>query len=155
MIAIRAANAQDLDAMLALMPRLAAFDLPSTRVPEHLWMHDRDLVAQWAAGDAPHCFVFVAERDAAIVGLAVATEGPELLSKAPAAHLEALAVAEGAEGLGIGARLVEQVEAEAIKRGALSITLHVFACNTRARQLYERRGYDGELMRYTKPLVED
>jgi ribosomal protein S18 acetylase RimI-like enzyme len=36
--------------------------------------------------------------------------------------------------------------------GALTMTLHVFAANTRARGLYENTGYDGELMRYIKHL---
>jgi len=32
------------------------------------------------------------------------------------------------------------------------MTLHVFASNARARGLYERCGYTGELLRYIKQL---
>ena len=35
--------------MLALMPRLAAFAVPTTRDPEHLWMHDAALLERWLA----------------------------------------------------------------------------------------------------------
>ena len=40
-------------------------------------------------------------------------------------------------------------------RGAESLTLHVFSTNTRARALYERLGYAGELIRYIKHLAPD
>ena len=38
-------------------------------------------------------------------------------------------------------------------RGARSMSLHVFSTNMRARAVYERLGYDGELMRYIKRLA--
>jgi ribosomal protein S18 acetylase RimI-like enzyme len=50
--------------------------------------------------------------------------------------------------------LLRAAEAEAIARGAQTMTLHVFSSNKRARGFYERSGYDGELMRYIKPLGE-
>ena len=153
MTSVRDATPGDLDGMLELMPRLAAFDLPESRVAEHLWMHDAELLKAWAAGDADNCFACVAEVDGRIVGVAAGTERPELLSRAPSAHLEAIAVAAGMEGLGVGARLLDHIEKEAVRRGALTITLHVFANNRGARGFYEHKGYDGELMRYTKPLA--
>jgi ribosomal protein S18 acetylase RimI-like enzyme len=33
--------------------------------------------------------------------------------------------------------------------------LHVFATNERARRLYERAGFDGELLRYIKRFRDD
>jgi DNA-binding transcriptional ArsR family regulator len=42
------------------------------------------------------------------------------------------------------------IERDVRARGALSMSLHVFARNTRARAVYERAGYSGELMRYIK-----
>lgn len=77
---------------------------------------------------------------------------PELLSHEPSAHLEALAVGEGAEGMGIGGALIAATEEEARARGALSITLHVFTRNHRARKVYKRAGYDEELIRCTKQI---
>ena len=62
--------------------------------------------------------------------------------------------AEGAEGQGIGQALLNAAEAAAGEHGAQTITLHVFSTNSRARRLYERSGYDGELIRYIKPISE-
>jgi hypothetical protein len=57
---IRAAHPADLAAILALFPRLAAFELPPQRDPADLWRGDAELLQQWAAGEVPECLVFVA-----------------------------------------------------------------------------------------------
>jgi ribosomal protein S18 acetylase RimI-like enzyme len=152
---VRNAKKTDSDAMLALLPRLAAFEIPDSRNAEHLWVHDAALLRDWIAGTADHCLVQVAESsEAQIVGMSMVTLRPELLSQEPSAHLEALAVADGVEGQGIGQMLLRAAEEEAVANGAQTITLHVFATNKRARKLYERSGYDGELVRYIKPIGE-
>lgn len=152
---VRAATPGDGDALLRLMPRLAAFDLPESRNPEHLWMHDAALLRDWLSGKAENCRIHVVDAgDGTIAGLAMVTLRPELLSLEPSAHLEALAVAPGFESRGLGQQLLAAAEADAKANGAESMTLHVFAVNARARRLYERAGYDGELMRYIKPLPD-
>ncbi|WP_432942519.1 N-acetyltransferase family protein [Kribbella sp. CA-253562] len=55
--------------------------------------------------------------------------------------INGLAVAPEARGQGIGSVLMEAVTAEAKRRGARKITLHVHGVNTVARRLYERHGY--------------
>ena len=137
------------------MPRLAEFDVPASRDPKHLWMHDAAMLRAWANGNTDGCFVHVAEADdKRIAGFAMVSLRPELLSEAPSSHLEAIAVSPGFERLGVGSSLLRAAEKEAHRRGAQSMTLHVFAANQRARKLYEREGFDGELMRYIKPLAE-
>lgn len=154
-ITLRPGRPADAPAILELMPRLADFAIPATRNPKHLWMHDAALLQRWADGKEAACFLTVAAEDGGqIAGFALVKMVPEMLSEAPSAHLEALAVAPGYEGQGIGTRLLEAIEQESQKRGALSMTLHVFAVNGRARALYERAGFDGELMRYTKPIQQ-
>ncbi len=152
---IRPATPADVEAILAIMPRLADFDVPASRDPQHLWKHDAAMLRSWSEGGKDDCFVHVAEaQDKRIAGFAMVSLRPELLSEAPSSHLEAIAVAPGFERLGIGASLLHEAENEAARRGAETMTLHVFAANTRARSLYEREGYNGELMRYIKPLGE-
>ena len=77
---------------------------------------------------------------------------PELLSLEPSAHLEAIAVNDGAEGLGVGQALLSKAEVRASESGALTMTLHAFATNKRACAFYERSGYTAELRRYIKPI---
>jgi GNAT superfamily N-acetyltransferase len=142
--------------MLELFPRLASFDLPDNRNPKHLWADDARMLTDWAAGNRDDCFVLVAkDEEDRVLGVAIVTLKPELLSHAPSAHLEALVVADNAEGQGVGGSLLAAAEEEARQRGALSMTLHVFALNQRARKVYERAGYDGELIRYIKSFCDD
>lgn len=151
---IRSATAHDGDAMLALMPRLSEFDIPESRVPEHLWRDDAALLRQWISGDADDCLVHVAEDGGgAIIGLTLVRLRPEPLSHEPSSHLEAIAVAKEAEGKGVAKALLDTAEKEAGQHGAQTMTLHVIATNSRARRFYERSGYDGEMIRYIKPIT--
>ncbi len=155
-IDIKPADPQDCDAMLALFPRLASFDLPNGRNPDHLWAGDAEMLRKWASEGNADCIVYVArEADGTIVGVTMVTLGPELLSHAPSAHLEAIAVSEKAEGKGVGKALLEAAEAGARERGALSMSLHVFATNARARRIYERADFDEELIRCIKPFTKN
>lgn len=150
---IVAADASHRDAILGLMPRLADYDVPASRNPEHLWMSDAEMFEQWLAGEI-ECLVHVAiDGDDKVVGFAMVRPRPELLSHEPSAHLEAIAIDKSAEGKGVAKALLENAERCAAAGGARTMTLHVFAVNTRARRLYEKAGYDGELMRYIKPLA--
>jgi ribosomal protein S18 acetylase RimI-like enzyme len=140
------------EAVLALMPRLADFDLPATRNPRHLWEEDAAMFERWLEGQE-ECLVHVAVDPAQkVLGFSMVRLREELLSHEPSAHLEALAVAKAAEGMGVGKALLVTAENNAKALGAQSMTLHVFAVNTRARAVYERAGYGGELMRYIKHL---
>ena len=140
---------------MALMPRLASFDVPKSRNPLDLWRSDAAVLQRWLDGEAEECLVHVAVDDAQkVLGFTLVSLRPELLSHEPSAHLEAIAVGEGAEGMGVGQALLAAAESEAKSHGAQTITLHVFASNTRAREFYERSGYDGELLRYIKELAE-
>lgn len=152
MLIIRPAVAEDRDAMRALLPRLASFDVPARRRPEHLWRGDEQALLAWLDGDDPDGFAHVAVDDSQVVGVVFARLRKELLSGEPSAHLEVLAVADGVEGRGIATKLIGTSEATAKSRGATTMTLHVFATNTRARALYEKLDYDGELIRFIKEL---
>ena len=152
---VRPAVADDGEAILALMPRLASFEVPESRDPVDLWRSDAAMFQRWLDGEAPECLVHVAVDDAnEVLGFSLVSLRPELLSHEPSAHLEAIAVSEAAEGTGVGHALLATAEQEAKDQGAKTITLHVFAVNTRARGFYEKSGYDGELLRYIKALQD-
>ena len=150
---IRPAVFAELEAICELLPRLADFELPAGRVPEHLWQGDEKIIRAWATGSERGCLLNVAEGEAKkLLGVAMCRLRDELLSGEPSAHLEILMVAKDAEGRGIGKQLIAATEHSARAHGAKSMTLNAFRTNTRARRLYEQLGYDGELIRYIKPL---
>lgn len=120
-------------------------------------MHQSDerVIRRWLDGGEPDCTIALArakDADRALLGFALLRLQPDAFSQAPSAHLEALVVAEGAEGKGVGSALIASAERIAVNGGAKSMTLHVFTTNERAISLYERRGYYAEWVRYIKPL---
>ena len=149
---IRNADIADGDAMLALMPRLADFEVPESRNPDHLWRDDAALLRRWLKGEEA-CLVLVAVSDAnQVLGFTLTRLRAEALSHDPSAHLEAIAVDQAAEGQGVAKALLKATEESARAQGAETMTLHVISSNTRAREFYERTGYFGELVRYIKPI---
>lgn len=150
---IRAAHEGDAAALQSLIPQLADFELPASRNPRDLWEGDAKLLNRHFAGEAPNTRVLVADDDDdGVIGFALTTLGEEILSHAPSAHLEALVVSDKARGKGVGRALLSETERLAVASGAQSLTLTAFHSNTRARSLYESIGFDGELIRYIKPL---
>ncbi len=149
-ITCRRARKNELDAMLALYPGLASFDVPEGRTADQLWAGDAEMLRAWANGKAD-CAVHVAvDNGDVVVGVAVVTLRMELISGEQSAHLEVLVVDRNARGQGVGKKLLSVAEADAKANGALSMTLHVFGSNTNARQVYKRLGYDEELIRAIK-----
>lgn len=148
---IRPATAKDGDKLYALLPRLAAFQLPNKRKPEHTYAGDGKMLKKWIAGQHPEAFVYVAvNNEDEILGWAYVTMQPEFMSYEPGCHLEVILVDEHAVGHGIGKALMNISEQEAKKRGAKSMTLHVWNNNQNARSMYAKLGFEAELMRYIK-----
>ena len=152
-IRCRPATSGDIESIVALLPRLAAFDVPAHRDPKDLWEGDAALLVAWSRGEREDVAVQVAvDATDTVLGVAAASDREDLLSHAPSAHLEALAVAERAEGRGIARRLLAAIERSVRERGATGMSLHVFGANGRARALYARAGFDEEIVRAFKPL---
>ena len=150
---IRPATPADAPAILALMPQLADFDIPSRRAPEQLWQGDAKLLRKVLAGGAPTSFVDVlVTASESVIGMVMLTLRPELLSGAPSAHLEAIVVHPDHRRRGLGKRLMAHSEARVQALGAASLTLHVFNRNERAKAMYVGEGYDLELVRAVKWL---
>ena len=152
-ITIREATIEDADAMNALLPLLASFDVPAGRNPDDLWMGDRAMLESWLKGEAPDTFTLVAANESdEIVGLTIVTMREELLSHEASSHMEVLAVSDKVHRQGLGRRLIEASEKQAKARGANSMTLHVFSNNTNARALYSKTGFSEEMIRCYKTI---
>ena len=86
------------------------------------------------------------------IAVAMYTLKPELLSSAPSAHLEAIAVHPEHARNGIARQLIDACSGGARRQGATCMSLNVFSSNVRARALYKACGFDEELVRCYKPL---
>lgn len=150
---VREATPADLDALLELLPRVGAFPRPEHRSQTSVHDSDANRLRAWANGEARELVVLGAEGAGRLLGLAILSLRPDVFDKTPSSHLEVLAVDEGFEGHGIASALMKQAEALAVQKGARSMSLHVFDTNRRARELYQRRGFRAEWIRYIKPLA--
>ena len=77
----------------------------------------------------------VLEAEGRVLGLLVLIDQPEALL------LDNVAVAEAAQGRGIGKRLVEHAEAEARRRGYRAIALYTHETMTENVAIYAKLGY--------------
>lgn len=91
----------------------------------------------------PTATVLLAEKDNGIVGMAVCFEGYSTFAAQPLLNLHDLVVHPDWRGQGVGSLLLEAVNAHAVRRGCVSITLEVIGANTGAQRLYRRHGFEG------------
>lgn len=150
----RAADVVDAPAIQQLLPRLADFPSPTRLTTEDVWRYDGVAVAEWAAGDRPQTWVRVAVDQAEqVVGVAVASMVEDSFTGQSAVHLEVIVIDSRVDGHGLGQQLMAEIEADGRKRGARVMSLNVMVANERARRLYERLGFEEEMIRASKPLV--
>jgi ribosomal protein S18 acetylase RimI-like enzyme len=88
--------------------------------------------------------VIVAETRTGVVGYAHVVRHMSIKANAHVLHLNSLAVAPSARGLGLGDQLVEATIAEARRRGARKSGLRVLSNNPRAIHIYEKHGFEFE-----------
>jgi ribosomal protein S18 acetylase RimI-like enzyme len=151
-ITIRPAVPADRAFVLGLAGRMADFDPPPWRTRAELIAGDRRALESWFDSPADGEAMLIAEVDGAPSGCAYLLSVVDYFTGGAHGHLSVLAVSEQAEGLGVGSALVTACEHWARERGSDRLTLHAMVNNKRARGLYERRGFVGELIRYVKPL---
>jgi len=150
-IVIRTGTDADLEAVLALAPRLAVGVAP--------WRDQAEAIAagrRWLEGS----LAAAARGDGAVFVAAVADQVLGVISIAPSTHFTGerdgyigeLAVAEHASRQGIGRALIGAADAWARDRGLAHLTLHTGARNAGARAFYAALGFETEEVRLTRPL---
>ncbi|HEX6644543.1 MAG TPA: GNAT family N-acetyltransferase [Gemmatimonadales bacterium] len=150
--AIRAARMEDLPAIHALAERLADFELPAWRTAREIARADHHHFIAQLQEPSEHALFLVAEADGAPVGTIFVRTAEDYFTHGPIGYIEVLAVSEAAAGQGVARRLMSAAEEWARARGLVRMDLSVFALNRRARGFYEHLGYEGEFVRYVKPL---
>jgi ribosomal protein S18 acetylase RimI-like enzyme len=150
---VRPATSRDEAAVLALVPRLRAFQSSQTlREREALDAGELRTLRRFFGGDAAGALLWVAEDQGAVVGMAYADRATDYFTQESHGHLGMLAVAEHAQGRGIGKALLATVEQWSRDAGFRFLSLNVFADNTRAIDVYEKAAYRADFVRYVKQL---
>ena len=153
MISIRPATPTDRTFVVDLADRLVdGFDAPSHRTKPELIEGDRRALIGWFEKNPADEAMLIAELDGKPAGCAYLVTLVDYFNERPHAHLSVLAVDKPAEGKGVGSALLDACEQWARGRGSDRLTLSALVTNARARALYERRGFNGEYIRYVLPL---
>jgi len=153
---IRPAAASDRAFVLNLASRLVdGFDPPRHRTKPELIEGDRRALEAWFdAPSKPGEAMVIAEVEGTPAGVAYLVTLVDYFTERPHSHLSVLAVEKWAEGKGVGSALLDYAVAWARERQSDRLTLSALVTNTRARALYERKGFGGEYVRYVLPLIQ-
>lgn len=151
---IRPAVPSDLEFVLTVAERLAAFGPPDWRSPEEIVSRERESLRAHFQEPAAGALVLVAEDGEQPVGFVFLETLHDYFTGDAHGHVGMLAIAAGREGAGAGRALMAASEAWAAQCGFGKLTLNVFEENRRARALYERLDYRPETTRYVKILRE-
>lgn len=154
-ITLRPARPDDESFLLGLTWRLAAFPLPGWRTAREIDVADHPAILAALRQPDPGTLLLVAEADHAPRGYIFVTSRVDFFTAEPHGHIEVLAVEVDAAGRGIGKALIGAAERWATARGYRSLTLNVFAANELARAVYDRLGYQPEMVRYRKALGDE
>lgn len=148
---IRTARPADVPVLLELSGRMANFELPPWRTAAEITEADGSAMVDALSAGHPESEVFVAERGGVPAGCLHMVVAADFFGRRHA-HISVIATSAEAEGTGVGRALMAFADDWARRRRLPLITLNVFAANTRARRLYEKAGFEVELLKYAKRL---
>jgi len=131
---IRKGEKEDMQGVLALIKELAEFE----KEPDAVLINEEDLIRD-GFGDNPLFHVFVAEKDNAIVGIALYYYRYSTW-KGKTIHLEDLVVKESMRGTGLGYALYSEIIKQGQKDKVRRIEWNVLDWNTPAVDFYEKSG---------------
>jgi GNAT superfamily N-acetyltransferase len=138
---LRRAVRDDLEALVALIAADALRANDDSSAPEHLARYERAFAAIDA--DPAQTLVAVETSDGSVVGTMQLTLIPGL-SRGGASRMqvEAVRIADGLRGMGLGSAMIRWAIDDARARGAALVQLTSDARRTDARRFYERLGFE-------------
>jgi GNAT superfamily N-acetyltransferase len=151
-VIVRRASELDSAAVRALVPRLVDFGPPPWRDSAEMTEADLSVIVNALTSSSDDPAIFVAEIDGQVVGLVHVRSMEDYYRRRPHGHVADLVVAQTAEGMGIGKRLLEQAEMWARGQSFDWLSIAVFEENVRALALYEKVGYRKDITRLIKQL---
>ena len=160
MIAVREGTAADRDFVVDTARRFAAFGPPAWRSAAEIVGGEVRCLDDFFDGRLGNSLeaardgrtLLIAELDGRPAGFAFLEPAVDYFTGQADGHIGMVAVADSAEGRGVGAALMRAAEDWARGNGYPRLHLNVFRGNEHARRMYERLGYQVETLRYVKPL---
>jgi ribosomal protein S18 acetylase RimI-like enzyme len=149
---IRPATSQDREAILALVPRLAATGTPPGRDTHQIAATDIQTIAEAIESRQRETQLLVADQEGSLVGFIHLKTVTDYYTRQQIGHVSDIVVAAEAEGQGVGRALMAAGEEWAHAQGYPMMELNVLVDNAGARALYERLGYSAEWVKYVKSL---
>jgi ribosomal protein S18 acetylase RimI-like enzyme len=149
---LRRARVEDESAVLALVARLVEFGPPAYRDAEQMVRVDRSRIAAAirATGDDP--LVLVATVGDGVAGFVHLHSLTDHYNDRPHGHVSDLVVAPEFEGRGVGRQLMDAARDWAVAQGFRWLTISVFEKNARAAAIYEKAGFNRDILRLVQAL---
>lgn len=152
-VGVRPARAGDRGFVLSTAARLAEFGPPPWRTVAEVVDGESRALRNFFENAPDDSGLLIAEdARGRPLGFAYLETQLDFFTRHPHAHLAELAVTREAEGVGAGGALLSASEDWARSKGYSVLTLNVFDGNRHARDVYERRGFSPEYVRYIKRL---
>lgn len=154
-IRMRTYKSIDQDFILSLVARFSDFALPEWRRSDDIDKTNRLVLQEALENSAPDSAIFVAEEEESgtLAGFVHLQTQTDYFSGEQHGYISDLAVDTSFEGQGVGRLLLETAEDWARSKNYHLLTLYVFAGNIRARHLYEKYGFEQEVLKYGKPVL--
>ena len=148
---VRPARPDDRAFVIETAKRLAEFGPPPWRSPESVVTAESRVLHAFFESPAPQTALLIAETpDGERLGFAYLETLVDYFDRKPHAHLAELAVSKEAQGRGAGGALLSACEDWTRSRGFDRLTLNAFDGNLHARDVYVKRGFAPETIRYVK-----
>jgi ribosomal protein S18 acetylase RimI-like enzyme len=140
----------------SLAPRFSEFDLPEWRSREEIDHTSRATLQKALEEPEADSAIFIAEDEtgepAGFIHLQTRTD---YFNGEKQGYISDLAVARSFEGKGAGRILLQTAETWARQKGYGLLSLYVFAGNSHAQRIYEKQGFNQELVKYVKVIGRD
>jgi GNAT superfamily N-acetyltransferase len=150
-VRIRPASGSDQAFVHKVTGRLAAFGPPPWRTPDEIVEAERRTLNAFFVDPPSDAALLIAENDTPLGFIYLETQ-IDYFTRESQGHVGIIAVDDVAEGKGVGRALLDAAASWARARGFRRLTLNVFEGNDRARQVYERAGFQPETLRYVRAV---
>ena len=152
-IQIRPHQPSDNEYILSLVSRFSEFELPGWRQKDEIDGTNQASMKRALNQPEPGSAIFIAEdENGKLSGFIHLQTETDYFCEEKYGYISDLAVDAAFEGQGIGRKLLETAQEWARAKGYRLLALYVFSGNRRTREVYEKFGFQEEVIKYVKAV---